>query len=321
MRFTSRVFIICALLLAAPASALAWHDTGHMVVAQVAYLRLSPAAKARVDALLVTPQGRRPLIHLCAGYYMPETCEKTYDPVEIAVWMDDFRGDSLNDEYGPWHYIDFRPIFDGIPERTNVGAEPENVLSRLYWATNTLRKSTGSTRTDAETLGFLYHLVGDVHQPLHTATRYSVANPNGDAGGNGFRIQMPPEARISNLHAFWDAAGGAFGFQSPKRPLDPAGKANILAIAQGVMKDFPAESMPEWSDLDPHTWVIESNTLSRQVVYKNITEGGAPSKAYTDEAQRLSRKRLALAGYRMAGVLNALFITPPPAPPASPARP
>ena len=318
MRFISRVFIAAALLAAAPAGALAWHDTGHMVVAQVAYLRLTPAAKARVDGLLVTPQGRRPLIFLCAGYYTPETCEKTYDPVQIAVWMDDFRGDSLNDPYGPWHYIDFRPIFDGIPERTNVGAEPENVLSRIYWATNVLRKGTGSNRTDAETLGFLYHLVGDVHQPLHAATRYSAARPDGDAGGNGFRIQMPAEARISNLHAFWDAAGGAFGFQSPKRPLDAAGKANILALAEAVMKEFPAESLPEWTDLDAHTWVVESNTLARQVVYRNITEGQAPSKEYTDAAQKLSRRRLALAGYRMAGVLNAVFVPAPPKPAGQP---
>jgi hypothetical protein len=226
--------------------------------------------------------------------------------------MDDFRGDSINDAYAPWHYIDFRPIFDGIPERPNVGAEPENVLSRLNWAINTLRKGTGSNKTDAETLGFLFHLVGDVHQPLHTATRYSAANPNGDAGGNGFRIQMAPELHIANLHSFWDAAGGAFGFVSPKRPLDQAGKDRILSLAEGVMKEFPAESMPEWSDLDPHTWVVESNTLARQVVYKNITEGAAPSKAYTDEAQRLSRKRLSLAGYRLAGVLNALFVPAPP---------
>jgi len=316
MRFTRRVFIICALLLAAPASALAWHDTGHMVVAQVAYLRLTPAAKARVDSLLIAPQGRRPLIFLCAGYYTPETCEKTYDPVQIAVWMDDFRGDSLNDPYAPWHYIDFRPIWDGTPERTNVGAEPENVLSRLNWAINTLRKSTGSNKTDAETLGFLYHLVGDVHQPLHTATRYSAANPNGDAGGNGFRIKLAPDNRDSNLHFFWDAAAGQYG-ESPKRPLDAAGKANILAISEAVMKEFPAESMPEWSDLDPHTWVVESNTLARQVVYKNITEGAAPSKEYTEAAQKLVRKRLALAGYRMAGVLNALFVPAPPKPEAS----
>jgi hypothetical protein len=285
-----------------------------MIVAQVAYLRLTPAAKARVDGLLIPPPGRRPLIHLCAGYYTPETCEKTYDPVQIAVWMDDFRGDSLNDPYAPWHYIDFRPIFDGIPERSNVGAEPENVLSRINWAVNTLRKGTGSNKSDAETLGFLIHMVGDVHQPLHAATRYSAANPNGDAGGNGFKIQMPADAHISNLHAFWDAAAGTFGFVSPKRPLDQAGKERMVAIAQEVMRQYPDTSVPEWKNLDPHEWVIESNTLARQVVYRNITEGAAPSQAYADAAQQLSRKRLALAGYRLAGVLNALFVPQPPKP-------
>jgi hypothetical protein len=311
MRLIGRILIVVALLLTAQSNAFAWHDIGHMVVAQVAYLRLTPTAKARVDALLLTPQGKRPLVFLCAGYYTPETCEKTYDPVQIAVWMDDFRGDSLNDPYAPWHYIDFRPIFEGISERTNVGAEPENVLSRINWAMNTLRKGAGSNKTDAETLGFLFHLVGDVHQPLHAATRYTAANPNGDQGGNFFKIKMPPDAHITNLHAFWDAAGGAFGFVSPKRPLDQAGKDRMLALAEGVMKEFPADAVPEWKNLDPHDWAIESNDLARQVVYKNISEGETPSKAYTDEAQKLSRKRLAIAGYRLAGVVNALFIAPP----------
>jgi hypothetical protein len=300
--------------MSAPASAFAWHDTGHMIVAQVAYLRLTPAAKAKVDSLLIAPPNRRPLITLCAGYYTPETCEKTYDPVQIAVWMDDFRGDSLNSVYDTWHYIDFKPIWDGIPERTNAGAEPENVLSRINWAINTLRKGTNTNKTEAETLGFLIHLVGDVHQPLHTATRYSAANPNGDAGGNGFKIQMPAEMHISNLHSFWDSAAVQYGHTGPKRPLDEAGKARILSLAEAATKEFPAESLTEWKDLDPHTWVVESNTLAREVVYKNITEGGEPSKAYTDAAQRLARKRLALAGYRLAGVLNALFVTAPTTP-------
>src|ERR1044072_7685003 len=98
MRFICRGFIILALLFAAQSRALAWHDVGHMIVAQVAYLRLTPAAKARVDSLLVTPPGKRPLISIGVGYYTPEVSERTYDPVQIAVWMDDFRGDSLNNE-------------------------------------------------------------------------------------------------------------------------------------------------------------------------------------------------------------------------------
>ena len=303
-----RGFILCLLLAAAGEDALAWQDTGHMIVAQIAYLRLTPAAKARVDGLLLPQPGKRPLIHLCFGFYSPETCERTYDPITIAVWMDDFRGDSLNEPYAPWHYINFRPVFDGIPERSNAGAESENVLSRINWSINTLRQGTGSARNDAEALGFLYHLVGDVHQPLHATTRYSKAQPDGDAGGNGFKVQMPPETHINNLHSFWDAAGGAFGVVVPRRPLDQAGKDRILALAEEIAREYPAGATPEWKDLDPHTWVIESNMLARQLAYARIKEGEAPSQAYTDEAQKLSRKRLAIAGYRLAGVLNALFV-------------
>ncbi len=85
MRKIWRATLLTMLLLLAQSQALAWHDTGHMVVAQIAYLNLSPAAKARVDKLLITPTGKRPWIHLCATYYTP-ACEKTYDPVTIAVW-------------------------------------------------------------------------------------------------------------------------------------------------------------------------------------------------------------------------------------------
>jgi hypothetical protein len=307
----TRLLTVALLILVARQSASAWHDTGHMIVAQVAYLKLSPAAKARVDKLLVTPQGRRPLIHLCAGYYTPATCEKIYDPVTIAVWMDDFRGDSINDDYDLWHYINHKPFFDGVPERGGVGPEPVNVLDRINWSINSLRKGTGRDKSDAEVLGFLYHLVGDVHQPLHATTRYTAAQKDGDAGGNGFPVKMPEEARIRNLHSFWDAAAGIFGFDSPKRPLDEAGKARILAAAEEVMRAYPLEANAAAAgDLEPLHWVEESNALGRSVAYKNIKEGDAPSKAYTDEAQRVIRIRLALAGYRLAGVLNKMFDAP-----------
>ena len=312
MRAAHRALFVVATLLILPLRAAAWHDTGHMLVAQIAYLRLSPAAKERVDKLLVTPQGRRPLIHLCAGYYTAATCEKTYDPVTIAVWMDDFRGDSLNSEYDPWHYINYKPFFDGIPVRTNVGPEPVNVLDRINWAVNTLRQGTGRDKQDAETLGFLYHLVGDVHQPLHAATRYSAARPDGDAGGNGFTIKLPPDNRNGSLHFYWDSGAGRFaGFEELKRPLDPASRARLLAAAEELMKTFPADSMPEWKNTEPLAWVEESNRLAREFAYVRIREGEAPSPEYAREAQRIVGQRVTLAGYRMAEVLNRLFVARP----------
>ena len=311
MKRLVRSLALCAALLAAESPALAWHDWGHMVVAQVAYLRLSPEAKAEVDRLLVTPQGRRPLIHLCAGYYTPQTCEKTYDPVTIAVWMDDFRGDSLNDAYDPWHYINFNPLFDGTPARPNVGPLPTNVLGQLNWAINTLRAGTGSDKRDAEVLGFLYHLAGDVHQPLHAATRYTPAHPDGDAGGNGFTLQPAPPVNARSLHFYWDAAAGLFGAESPKRPLDDAARARVRQYAEDLMRRYPAERQAAWRDTDPHTWVVESNRIARQFSYVRVREGEAPSRAYAEEAQRISGERIALAGYRLAAVLNDVLVRPP----------
>ena len=317
MKNLFKAILLCALVVSAQSGALAWHDTGHMIVAQVAYTRLTPAAKAKVDALFAPPQGtRRPLIYLCAGYYMADTCEKIYDPVTIAVWMDDFRGDSLNSMYDNWHYVDY-PFYDGVPEGGKAGPEPENALARINWAINSLREGAGSPKREAELTGFLYHLVGDIHQPLHATARVTAAHPDGDAGGNLFKLSMPQEPRVTNLHTFWDAAGGAFGYQSPKRPLDAAGKDRIRTLAEAVMKDYPADSMPEAANLDPHDWAMESFNLARTVTYKNITEGSAPSQSYTEATQKLTRKRLALAGYRLAGVLNKLFVPEAPKTPSS----
>lgn len=322
MKNLFKVILLCAVVVSAQSSALAWHDTGHMIVAQVAYLRLTPAAKAKVDMLFAPPQGnRRPLVYLCAGYYTASTCEKIYDPITIAVWMDDFRGDSINDSYGIWHYVDY-PFFDGVPENNLAGPEPDNALARINWAMSSLREEiahektedAGRLKREAEFTGFLYHLVGDVHQPLHATARVTAAHPDGDAGGNLFKLSMPQETRVTNLHTFWDAVGGAFGYDSPKRPLDQAGKDRIRTLAEAVMKDYPAESMPEAANLDPHDWVMESYKLARDVTYKNITEGGTPSQGYTEETQKLARKRLALAGYRLAGVLNKLFVAEAPKP-------
>lgn len=327
MKNLFRAVLLCALLVSAQSSALAWHDTGHMIVAQVAYLRLTPAARAKVDALFAPPQGtKRPNVYLCAGYYMADTCEKIYDPITIAVWMDDFRGDSLNTPlYDNWHYVDY-PFFDGVPESTKAGPEPENALARIDWAVNSLRElqnekpdAKGHSKREAELTGFLYHIVGDVHQPLHATARVTAAHPEGDAGGNLFKLSIPQRPRVTSLHTFWDAAAGAFDFQDPKRPLDAAGKDRIRTLAESVMKDFPADSMPESSKLDPRDWVAESYALAVSVTYKNITEGSAPSPAYTEAAQKLSRKRLALAGYRLAGVLNKLFVAEAAKPSPTPA--
>ena len=54
-------------------------------------------------------------------------------------------------------------------------------------------------------LRFLTHVVGDVHQPLHSAELYSEEFPKGDMGGNLFKINYIPDKNINGLHKFFDS--------------------------------------------------------------------------------------------------------------------
>lgn len=272
------LLMVAVALLRAPMAARAWNHTGHMVVAQIAYLRLTPAAKARVDQL-----GK-----IAA---MPRT--NTF--VTAACWPDDLR--SADNYYNEWHYID-RPF---SPDGTALPTEmpQENVQWAIQQCVKTLKSKKTSDKEKARALRFLLHFVGDVHMPLHCTSRYTAEQQQGDAGGNGFKITA---GESKNLHHFWDSALGLLG--EVKRPLNADGEAAILALANGILGDNPPESLPEWKERKVEKWVDEGFALARTVVYEGITEGQAPSAEYVARGRTLARKRLALAGYRLAELLN-----------------
>jgi hypothetical protein len=285
MRKCLRLVLLISVLLLPQTAAFAWDDTGHMLVAAVAYQRLNPTAKARVDALTKTIR----------------FCGKTYDGVTVAVWMDDIKADSTHDDMRVWHYADY-PIFDGVPVDPNMKPGEENAVARIKWAVETLRKGTGSDKHDAEVLGYLMHLVGDIHQPLHAATRITAKNPKGDAGGNGFKLAGVPD----NLHWYWDSAAGAYNFWSATRPLEARDRGRLEEFARALATEFPAEKNSAAQDLNPDKWAQESHVLAATFVY-NLQENTAPTDEYNTKARAIARQRLALAGYRLAAVINNLF--------------
>ncbi len=311
MKRTFRVSLLALALLAPSAEALAWGDTGHMVVAQVAFGRLNPKARARVNELLVPAPAMpddRGLVYFC---------EHTYTPVTIANWMDDMRDSSLHDDLRGWHFVNRNPLVVGTGFTPDIEEVETDVLKQVEWALDKLEDSradddryTPEDKRDAELVGFLYHLVGDLHQPLHTCTRYTKSRPRGDRGGNSFEIVVPG-TNVRNLHSYWDGAGGLFGFRNVRRPLDAQGARSIRDFANAVTTAFPAERhAAEWSKRKPSEWVAESNKLAREFAFVAVQEDSTPSNSYRDRTQDESRKRLAFAGYRLAEVLNATLGKP-----------
>jgi hypothetical protein len=100
--------------------------------------------------------------------------------------------------------------------------------------------------------------------------------------------------------------------------LDEQSRARVRAWADELMKAHPFESMPEAKEAEPLRWVEESNRIAREFAYAKVADGGTPSPEYVAETKRISERRIALAGYRMAEVLNALFVET--AEPAAPRR-
>lgn len=68
---------------------------------------------------------------------------------------------------------------------------------------------------------YVVHLVGDIHQPLHSVALFNLTYPKGDLGGNAFKVILL-NGSTSNFHSFWDA--GAFLLQNDtwfmSRPLN-----------------------------------------------------------------------------------------------------
>ena len=137
----------------------------------------------------------------------PLTLERDYPFVEAAEWADDIKGQNWK-SFSPIHFLNI-PITD--PTYTMQISTPARNAS---WAINQListlafpEPSTGPRYKGFEKsicLRLLIHILGDIHQPLHTAALFSAQFPKGDLGGNKITIDYPKSA-IKNLHSYWDS--------------------------------------------------------------------------------------------------------------------
>jgi hypothetical protein len=73
-----------------------------------------------------------------------------------------------------------------------------------------MKKETDPERR-AIALTWLFHLVGDIHRPLHTAQLFTVEYPKGDRGGNEICVRVTQAGQPMDLHRFW-------GNLAPKPP-------------------------------------------------------------------------------------------------------
>jgi hypothetical protein len=323
MRLTQFLAPIVAALIWVNTAA-AWNYTGHRTIATIAYDELTPAVRAKVDAILKShPRYETDLLgEMPQGF--PE-------PQRFAFSMAGYWPDIIRSQGNPmhfthhkpsWHYInvryqlaDWRPAT--APDSTTAPStqpaananEPGDVIAAIAKNKADLRNPALSDAERAVAICWLAHLVGDVHQPMHAATMYSAQFPEGDRGGNLFIVSV--RRQNQNLHAIWDQM---LGIQQSQVMI------NYLAASIRSDPNLTRAALPQASKSDPEVWKQENSDIARAVAYRNGTLIGASAddvrrdphmivpalpEDYIRTAEPVAIRRAALAGHRLADLLNA----------------
>lgn len=285
MKRLTCLLLACALL--APASpALAWGELGHKVTALIAYGRLTPGVRARLDTLLASD---------------PDTLTRPDFPSR-ATWADLYR--TSHRDTAAWHFADIEidhpdltSACYGFPapppgQPASAGPAQDCVVDKIDAFERELGDPATAPAERLLALKFLIHFVGDLHQPLHAADHH-------DRGGNCVGLTPSPGVQDANLHAYWDTGVvEALG-----------GSAETIAARLGA-EITPAKAAA-WLRGDPRSWAMESFEIARRDAYAlpirpTCADHGSVSlsASYQATARADAAAQLEKAGVRMAALLE-----------------
>ena len=309
-RFLAAALVI-TLLAAQPA--FAWFNGGHELAACIAYKKLKPATRARVDALIrLNPmydrwtvdveESQKPLVAFMmaatwADCIKSPSCAAGYTsdggntpPGNPTDDQNIGYADMLMHQY--WHFVD-EPYPAGAPGQP---AKTPNALTEI-------EKLSAAIATDepddikSYDVVWLEHLVGDIHQPLHATSRFTMNHPKGDAGGN--LVYFCNKPCTDELHAYWD---GLFGSSPTNQQIEE----NATSL---LRHPVPAGAR----SIDAQVWVTGSFDLAKSAVYSApisddndsaVKLSPRPDAPYRTKANRVANEQILLAGYRLANLLN-----------------
>ena len=298
----SRVSISLVCLLLA-SQAIAWHGSGHYIVAHIAqsYLQLHDSDALDWSNKILAP-------------YVDECGENLYPFVEAATWADKIKDQE-------WH------IFDNNHFVSNYwfagGAVPKafdndtfaNIVFAISENVNTLCSTKedpyGSSKSifgKSLSLRTLIHFFGDIHQPLHAEERVTLDRPNGDMGGNLFLINHYGDKYMDNLHFIWDEMFMPLG-TSIRSNLPPEKYKLIEEWSNGIQAEYTFENLKSQIEANSNqqAWGYESFKIGSSFAYSGIVEGQDLPQEYQDKGREICRERVALAGYRLGLTLSAIF--------------
>ncbi|MBD8525063.1 S1/P1 nuclease [Pseudomarimonas arenosa] len=237
---------------------------------------LGHRAVADVAEQLIRPETRQALQPLLVH-------EQAAHLADLANWADAHRELPAFKHTARYHFINFPRDDCRFPGATSCN-DGDCIVSVIERFQRELADPELSLSQRGEALKFLVHLVGDLHQPLH-------AGWFDDWGGNGFQINLHGEG--SNLHKLWDVNLPAAVASEAPEPLTQ----RLLALS------LPWQDQGRAAD-----WALEScRLIGSEQLYPAKHK---LSSAYIERQRPLVAQRMAIAGRRLARLLDESLTAP-----------
>lgn len=297
-----------------PLAAFAWDDVGHKTTAYIAWQQLTPTARERVAKILQSAPEDSDLSVFFMGDARSLGTRQMEHFMIASTWADIVRDRKVKNRFdkyhkGNWHYADtFWRGGSGQPVSIleNFNEDGGKAVERLVEFDKVLRDASASDAEKAIGLAWILHLIGDLHQPLHTSARVTDTEPKGDQGGNLFLLtpKDTPRDKQENLHWFWDSI---IVRNIPRG--DTCDTDFVPKIAGAITKKHPAAKMQSRLNSGKFDeWQQESFKVGTAELFPaTLVRFQAPTANYKKNAFRISQEQIALAGYRMGALLNEIF--------------
>lgn len=290
-------------------TALSWNIPGHQVSATIAYLYLrdnDPNALKKVVALMLkhpeygsrwsadhtaisNPDDRDLFLFMVAASWPDLIKQKNNNPRRYNVDRDS-------------HYINW-PVFI-VPNTPVIEPDPvddENSMSAIEKHLKILRSNKPDS-TKAMSLCWIFHLTGDMHQPLHNVGMFGPGFPaDGDHGGLYFYIRKKSGASTGGLHSLWDnLITTSKKFSTVKTKAASLKSQENVAFDGGLQLDFVKWSKDFVAIAEQHVYRYKGNPIQAG----SKTKGRVLPAGYMTNAAQVASKQMATAGMRLAVILS-----------------
>lgn len=262
MKSLKRIIVV-AILAYLPFNANAWGVLGHRIVGEVADHYINAKTRRAIQKILGT-----------------ESIAMT------SNWADFVKSDPNYNYLSNWHYVNLPASLSKADVFSFLENYPEaNIYSKINEMTEVLKNKNSTADQKKLALRMVIHLVGDLHQPMHTARKE-------DLGGN--KVLLTWFGQKTNLHRVWDSDLIDFqglSFTEYTKAINYTTKQQVLNLQSTSLKD----------------WVFESYEVCNKIYATGIKNDDKLSFNYNFDWIETANQQLLKGGVRLAGVLNGVF--------------